>query len=77
MRFLVGTITVTRRKSDGYALVIGKNGIKMKESAEGTQGGSSSGPDNIHGSIPMSVLAGALTRAANAFSGTLAAPSPW
>lgn len=52
------------KEVDGYALVIGKNGIKMKESAEGTRGGSSSGPDNIHGSMPMSVLAGALTRAA-------------
>jgi uncharacterized protein (TIGR03435 family) len=52
------------KEVDGYALVIGKNGIKIKESAEGTRGGTSSGPDNIHGSMPMMMLANALTRAA-------------
>jgi uncharacterized protein (TIGR03435 family) len=52
------------KEVDGYALVIGKNGIKLKESAEGTRPGSSSGPDNIHGSLSMASLAGSLTRAA-------------
>lgn len=52
------------KEVDGYALVTGKNGIKIKESAEGTRSGSFSGRDNIRGSIPMSMLANALTRAA-------------
>jgi uncharacterized protein (TIGR03435 family) len=52
------------REVPGYSLVVGKNGIKMKESAEGTRPGSFSGRANITGSIPMSVLANLLTRPA-------------
>ena len=52
------------KEVDGYALVTAKNGIKIKESAEGTRPGTFSGRDNIRGSMPMFMLANALTRAA-------------
>ncbi len=47
----------------GYALVIRKDGIRLKESAEGTRAGGVNRPGNITGSISMAFLAGALTRA--------------
>jgi uncharacterized protein (TIGR03435 family) len=45
----------------GYALVVGKNGIKLKESAEGTRPGMANRPGSITGSMSMRSLAGLLT----------------
>ena len=50
----------------GYALVIGKNGIKLKESAEGTRAGGVNRPGSISGSMSIAVLVGSLTRALGA-----------
>jgi uncharacterized protein (TIGR03435 family) len=50
------------KEVSGYGLVIGKGGLKMKESPEGTRPGFSSGSGTITGSVPTSGLAGALTR---------------
>jgi uncharacterized protein (TIGR03435 family) len=44
----------------GYALVVGKSGIKMKESAEDTRPGVSSSFGTIKGSIPASMIANVL-----------------
>jgi uncharacterized protein (TIGR03435 family) len=52
------------REVPGYALVVGKNGPKMKESAPDARSGASSIQGTIKGSIPMSMLASMLTRAA-------------
>src|SRR5215831_13687349 len=40
------------REVPGYSLIIGKNGIKLKESAEGARGGVMSLPGRISGSMP-------------------------
>ncbi len=47
----------------GYSLVIGKSGIKLKESAEGTRSGIMGLRSNISGSMPMPILANLLSRA--------------
>jgi uncharacterized protein (TIGR03435 family) len=44
----------------GYALVIGKNGIKLKESAEGTRAGVVTAQGSITGSMSLAALAGSL-----------------
>jgi uncharacterized protein (TIGR03435 family) len=49
------------KEVSGYALVIGKNGIKLKESAEGTRAGVANRPGNITGSMSLSMLAGSLS----------------
>jgi uncharacterized protein (TIGR03435 family) len=51
------------REVPGYSLIIGKNGIKLKESAEGTRGGVMGLSGSISGSMPMPMLANLLTRA--------------
>jgi uncharacterized protein (TIGR03435 family) len=46
----------------GYALVVGKNGIKLKESEAGSRPGVSSRPGNVSGSVTPGFLADMLTR---------------
>jgi uncharacterized protein (TIGR03435 family) len=45
----------------GYALVSGKNPIKLKEAAAGTRAGVVNRPGSITGSMSMAMLAGSLT----------------
>jgi len=49
------------KEVSGYALVTGKNGIKLKESAEGTRAGVVNRPGSITGSMSIAFLAGSLT----------------